>query len=82
MKIILTSLIIIILLLGLKIQQIMTIVDGYDLMNLDSNERSHYIGCRRVSDNHSYCKELSRQWRKELSLNIGLTDTKGSCLED
>jgi hypothetical protein len=71
-----------IFILGIKIYQFAAIINNYDLFTLDLAERSHYIGCRRVSENHSYCKELSRQWRKELSLKIGLTDNKGTCIED
>lgn len=49
---------------------------------LDISERSNYVGCRRVSDNHSYCRELANQWRKELSKNLGIKDTKGTMLEN
>ncbi len=80
------------LILGIIGFQEAKIVELYDITQnnqkqiLDLGERSYYIGCqnivKEVSKDREYCKTNAREWRKELSKNLGIKDTKGTVFEN
>lgn len=49
---------------------------------LDIAERSHFIGCARVTLAFESCKQLSKQYREEYAKSSQLEDKKGSIFNE
>lgn len=58
------------------------LINSVDHRLLDIAERSHYIGCARVTLAFESCKELSKQYRKEYANFSRLEDGKGSIFNE